>query len=138
MITIDGRPGNSVVMLVDDSVWKICSAVRLLGQGNPEVRINPSMGYAQFIDTLYFLKNQTLTKTLVLTNQTVLDALPFVALAYQNSDVPEGMHFTLVASVNGYNGNASVNKVTFTDSMLKTLGASAFESADSTTLTISF
>jgi hypothetical protein len=136
MITIDNRPASPLTLLVDDSTWTILSAVELQNTGTPLVYVNPDITYAQFIDSLIFLAQQTLTKTLVMTGQQALDMLPGISQAYANSAVPNGMEFTLQASVAGYNGNANVNKVTFTNTQLASVTTAMLAAATSITLTI--
>jgi hypothetical protein len=138
LLTIDNRPANPLMMLVDDSTWTILSAVELQNTDTPLTFINTAqLNTPDFNEVLSFLQTQTLTKTIVLTGQQALDMLPFIADAYTNKIVPPSMHFALQASVQGYNGNANVNKVRFTDAGIAGVSLPTLANATSITLTIS-
>lgn len=138
LLTIDNRPANPLLMLVDDSTWTILAAVELQNTNAPLTFVNTAqLNAPNFNEVLSFLQTQTLTKTIVLTGQQALDVLPFIAEAYTNNIVPTSMHFALQASVQGYNGNANVNKIRFTDAGLRGISLPTLSNATSITLTIS-
>lgn len=135
-ITIDDRPVRQLVLLENTDTWMTLAAITLSNTGIPTSYVSTGISYTDFLQVLSFLQSQTLTKNIVLVDASVLSVLPLIAEAYTNNAVPAGMHFTLVASVQGFNGNANVNKVTFKDMSLKSLDPAVFANATSITLSI--
>jgi hypothetical protein len=135
-LTIDDRPASPNVLLVDSSNWAVLAVLTVPSNVPTSPYVNPNITYQEFVEVLMFLETQRVTKNIVLTGSTVLAVLPLISEAYTNSEVASTMHFTLVASVQGFNGNANVNKVTFKDTALQKLDPSIFANADTLTLTI--
>ena len=135
-LTVDARPNQSLVMLADDTDWNILCAIQTDNRGAATTYVSSAATYTDFLQILSFMQTQNLAKSIVLTNQVALTVLPLIAQTYTNNAVPAGMHFTLKASVNGYNGNANVNSYNASDAALKSLDTSSLANANSLTLTI--
>jgi hypothetical protein len=135
-LTVDARPNQQLVMLVNDTDWTILCSITTDNRGTATTFVSPDIIYTDFLEVLSFLQAQNITKSIVLNNQVALTVLPLVAQAYTNQAVPAGMHFTLKASVNGYNGNANVNSFNASDAALKNVSLSSLAAANSLTLTI--
>lgn len=135
-LTIDDRPSSPNVLLVDDSNWSVLAVLQGYSNIPPAPYLNPALTYTEFLEVLTFFESQTVTKSIVLSGSTVLSVLPLIAQGYTNGVLPRTMTFTLVASVQGFNGNANVNKVTFKGVALASLDPSVLSNATSLTLTI--
>src|SRR5271169_2154979 len=101
-LTVDARPNQAIVMLVNDTDWTILCSKQTNNLGIATTFVSPDISYTDFLSVLSFLQKQNLTKSIVLNNQVALTVLPLISQAYTNNAVPAGMHFTLKASVNGY------------------------------------
>jgi hypothetical protein len=135
-LTIDDRPASPNVLLVDSSNWKVLAVLTVPSNVSAAPYVNPNLTYGEFVEVLMFFETQKVTKSIVLSGSTVLAVLPLIAQAYTNGTVPRTMQFTLVASVQGLNGNANVNKVTFKGVSLASLDPSVLSNATSLVLTI--
>jgi hypothetical protein len=135
-ITVDDRPANPLVMLIDNTDWLILAAISTSNMGVASMYVSPEINYADFLQIQTLLQNQNLAKSIALSGSVALSVIPFIAEAYTNNAVPSNLHYTLKASVQGFNGNMNVNSVTLKDQGLQTLNTSLLAGATSITLTI--
>src|SRR5271156_5733695 len=135
-LTIDDRPSSPNVLLIDTTNWSILAVLPVPSNVSPAPYVNPEVTYTDFLEVLSFFQSQQITKSIVLSGSTVLSLIPLVGEAYTNGVVPSTMIFTLVASVQGYNGNGNVNKVTFKGTSFAALDTSMLANATALTLTI--
>jgi len=135
-LTVDDRPSSPLIMLIDNTDWVILASISTSNTSTASMYVNPEINYADFLQIQTLFQTQNLAKSVALSGSVALGVLPLISESYVNNEVPANLHFTLKASVQGFNGNMNVNSVTMKDQGLQTFNTSLLAGATSITLTI--